>query len=167
MRRAALTLMALLPLALVALGAVAWWRFTNTSYAELVLPGASGLRIERVGWQRTEMRYGASAFAANPGTELVAQVAVPSRPSRALTRALQQRLYVRGWLRMDGAERTGPTLFEFGMTRTRYSRSSFFGLFNETVLLVGYDGPPTDVRVSVTRALRLPRLPAWLRALFD
>jgi hypothetical protein len=158
--------MVLLPLALAALGVVAWQRFANAPYDELVLPGATGLRVERTGWQRAEIRYGVPAFESNPGVEQVAQFTVPSRPSRAVARALQQRLYARGWLRMEGAERTGPTLFEFGMTRTRYSRSILFGLVTESVLLVGYDGPPADVRLSVTRALLLPRPPAWLRDLW-
>ena len=167
MRRAALTLALLLPLALVALGLVAWQRFTGTSYDELVLPGASGLQIERVGWQLTRISYGVPALGANPGTERIAQLTLPSRPSRAAARALQQRLYPRGWVWMEGAERTGPTLFEFGMSRTRYTRSFLFGLATESVLFVGYDGPPAEVRISVVRALHLPRPPAWLRAIFD
>ncbi|MBC8077544.1 MAG: hypothetical protein H7Y32_15830 [Chloroflexales bacterium] len=166
MRRAALLLLLLLLVALVALGALAWQRFANASYGELVLAGAVDVRVERAGWQLTKISYSVPVIASNPGIEQLARGSVPARPSRAVARAVQGRLYPLGWARMEGAERTGPTLFEFGMTRARYSRTYLFGLASETVLLVGYDGPPADVRLTVTRMLHLPRLPGWLRTLF-
>jgi hypothetical protein len=166
MRRAALTVMVLLPLALLALGGIAWQRLANASYDELIAKGASEVRVERANWRVTRIRYALPPAPKVPVTEQLQVGLAANGPPSERVRLLQRHLYTLGWIRMEGAERTGPTLFESGVTRVRYHRSYLFGLAGETVLLAAYDGSPTTVSITVIRALYPPRPPKWLRDLW-